>query len=609
MLFDTKKLPAFPSDPGVYLMKDKNGQILYVGKAKNLKKRVKQYFMKSGDGREMLPFLVEKVFEIETIIVGSEKEALLLENTLIKQHQPKYNVIFKDDKSYVCIKITDKQKWPLAQVVRLKGEQKKGEKTFGPYISAGAARETLELINRTFPLRQCSDQEFSRRTRPCILYQMHRCVAPCVGLCSKEEYDRHVEQAISFLEGKNKKLLIDLKADMIQASDDLEYEKAGDILRKIQRIERTIEKQKVDQVDGIDTDVVGLYRYGADLVVNQLIYRQGSLVASKNFLKSRVLDEDSEVIERFLIQFYGEGENLPQEILLPLSVKGDTCLESFLNQNSTRKLTLLSPKRGEKVHLVEMAQKNAKAFFHKEKDEKEISQRVLLELQDKLKLIRFPKRIECMDNSHLSGDEPVASMVTFTEGKEDKKRYRKYKLRDTDPSDDYGAMKEVLTRRYSRGKMEDDLPDLLIVDGGKGQLNIALKVLSDLDIVSIDLIGLAKEEGRHDKGLTEEKIFLPNKKDPIRLQKRSSSLFLLQRIRDEAHRFAITFHKQRRSKKYLQSEIEKLPGFGPVKCKKVLKIFGSIKKLKLASEEEIRSLKGFSERDRSALLDFITQSS
>lgn len=595
MPFNPKKLKSFPQQPGVYLMKDTSGRVLYVGKAKNLRQRVRQYFASGGDGREMIPYLIAKVHTIETIVVSSEKEALLLEHTLIQQHQPSYNAFFKDDKSYVCLQITQKHEWPQIELVRYREKPKGGALHFGPYTSAGAARETLDLLNRLFPLRQCSDRELARRTRPCILYQMHRCVAPCVGLCTKEEYQEHVQRTVRFLRGQDKQVLRELRQDMEQASEALEYEKAGAILQRIRYIEKTIEKQRVTKVQGGDADVLGLFREGDEVVVAQLLYRNGRLISSHHYNLSKVLDDDAELLTAFLLQHYENKVDVPREILLPIQIGDSAHIAEILS------VQLHTPQRGEKRKMVEIAQKNAVATFRKEKDEATITQRTLVEMQEKFRLRRYPSKIECIDISHLSGSEPVAALIAFAEGKKETRRYRKYKLKETDPSDDYGAMREVLRRRYARAKEENSFPDLLIIDGGKGHLNVAIKCMQELDIVSVDLIGLAKEEGRHDRGMTLERVFLPNVKDPITFKRNSPILFLLQRIRDESHRFAITFQRQRRSKQIVTSELAQVPGIGPVKQKRLLKHFGSVKGVKKASKEELAEVSGISKRDAEAI--------
>lgn len=607
MPFDVELLKKFPSGPGVYIMKDSKGAVLYVGKAKNLKQRVRQYFLSAGDGREMIPFLVAHVSDIDTIVVLSEKEALLLENNLIKRHKPKYNVLLKDDKSYIALRINHLNDWPMVQLVRYRGQPKPGFLYFGPYTSAASARKTLDLLNRLFPLRQCSDKELSRRTRPCILYGMKRCVAPCVGLCTKEEYQGHVARTIQFLKGQDKEVLKGLYEEIERYSSSLEFEKAHDLLQTVRQIENTIEQQNVDKPLGLDSDALGLYREGDHVTLCQMIFRGGKLVGSCDFHFKHILQDDQELLTSFVLQNYEHQAEVPHEILLPQKCEDLSSLEEIISGERGRKIQILTPMRGDKVAMLSIANENAKASFVQEHDEKMILEKTLVTMQEKLHLMNFPQVIECFDNSNMSGDEPVATMVAFTNGEKDAKRYRKYKIRTAKESDDYGAMYEVLSRRYSKAKQEDGLPSLIIVDGGKGQLNIALKVLSELDIVNVDVIGLAKEEGRHDKGATAEQVFVPNVKDPILLKRNSPILFLLQKIRDEAHRTAITFQRARRTKKTIKSSLDDIEGIGPAKRKILLKAFGSVKSIKEASLEQLQAVKGLSNANAKAVFDHLRQ--
>ena len=607
MLFDRQKLDSFPVLPGVYIMKTHAGAVLYVGKAKNLRLRVRQYFLPAGDGRHMVPFLIDKVESIETIVVTSEKEALLLENNLIKQHKPRFNALLKDDKTYTALKITHKSPWPKLELVRYKGQPKHDGLYFGPYTSAQAARRTFDLLNRLFPLRQCSDQEFARRTRPCILYDMKRCIAPCVNKCTKEEYDQHVERTIKFLRGQDTEVVQDLYEEMHKASDLLEFEKAAVLYKTIRQIEATLEGQRVDKPLGTDIDALAIFRQGDEVILNQLIFRGGKLMGSSHYDFAKIAEEDHELLETFLVQHYQKQDDLPHEILLPVSLDDSDAIVEIISQQKRRRVQIYAPQRGDKKALVEMAFINAETTFKKEKDAQTIREKTLLEMQDKFHLSKFPKRIECFDNSNIAGKMIVSSLVAFTDGLKDSKRYRKYKIRTVDTSDDYAAMREAMERRYKRAKEENDLPDLLIVDGGKGHLNAALKVMSDLNIISVDIISLAKEEGRHDKGMTAEQVFLPNHKDPLLLKRTSPILFLLQQIRDEAHRTALTYHRKLRSKKNLRSSIDDIPGIGPVKRKGILTHFGSVKKLLEATSDDLLKIPSLNQRDRQALIEFITK--
>lgn len=605
MPFDVKKLDLFPTKPGVYIMKGLENEILYIGKANNIRQRVKQYFSPGRDGRPMVPFLVSKIEEIETLIVTSEKEALLVENNLIKKHLPKYNALLKDDKTYIALKINNRHPWPMVSLVRYRGRPKSDGLYFGPYTSAFGARHTLDLIQRIFPLRQCSDQELLRRTRPCILYDMKRCIAPCVNKCTKQEYDSYVEGAIKFLKGQDKEVIKDLYAEMERQAEALEFERAEEILQTIKQIEKTIEEQKVDKPLGEDADAFGIFRLGDEAVLCQLLFRSGKLVGSRRHNFSQIAQEDHELLESFLLQNYDERAELPHEILLPTSLENAETIADIISTNRKRGVRIYAPQRGEKLSMVTLAITNAESFFQQEKDFQAMRERILLEMEEKFHLNRYPERIECFDISNIAGTEIVATMVAFTDGVKDSSRYRKYRIRTVDQSNDYAAMYEALSRRYRRGKDENDLPDLLIVDGGKGHLNMAVKVLEELDIATVDVIGVAKEEGRHTKGMTEEQVFLRGAKDPILLKKNSPILFLLQQIRDEAHRTAITYHRLLRTKKTIKSSLEEIPGIGPKKRLLLLKHFGSIKKLREATEEEILQLPRLTKKDVEAIQKFL----
>lgn len=597
MTYDLKKIELFPASAGVYLMKTGEGKVLYVGKAINLRQRIKQYFVPGRDGRLIVPYLTTHIEDIDVIIVDSEKEALLLENTLIKKYQPKYNALLKDDKSFFSIKINHTHCWPMVRVVRYKGKPPSDGIYFGPYTNAYAARQTLELLRRLFPLRQCSDHELVSRTRPCILYELKRCIAPCVAKCTKDEYDRLVDKVVKFLKGQDREIIKDLYREMEQASADLKFEAAATIYQKIQYIETTLENQKVDKAGTRDLDVLALYREADEVILTQITYREGKLFGANDYTFSHNAQDDDEIIHSFLLQHYGEMEEMPYEIVLPLDLKNSAIIESILSQNKKHKTHLIFPQKGDKKALLEMALKNAISKFTRLQSNKNVKERILLDMEEQFKLLNFPEKIECFDNSNISGTEPVSSMVVYIHGEKSPKSYRKYKIKQAGASDDYAAMKEVLTRRYIRAKEEDNLPDLILIDGGKGHLNLAIDVLSQLDISTVDVISIAKEEGRHDRGVTAEKIFTTNAKEPILLKPHSPMLFLLQQIRDEAHRVAIGFQRQRRNKRSLGSALDEIPGIGPIKRQRLLRHFGSFKRILAATDEELLAIKGILKKD------------
>lgn len=606
MVFDVNKLASYPLEPGVYIMKSNAGTILYIGKAKQLKSRLKQYFIAGGDGRWIIPYLQELVTSIETVITPSEKEALLLENTLIKKHRPRFNALLKDDKTYAAIKINHRHPWPMLSLIRYKGKPKEEAHYFGPYTSAHGARQTLDLLQRLFPLRQCSDQELLRRTRPCILHDMGRCSAPCVGLVNPETYRGYVDAAEKFLRGDSEEIITSLKKQREIAVEQLEFERAKELHGLILSIENTLQTQRVDKpLGGLTGDVLAIFRQGDEVILSQLMFFKGKLHAFSHHNFNKIIENDEELFESFILQEYKERQDAPSEILVPLELQNRESLEEILNQARTsKKISISFPQRGERKALLEMAFKNAEAAFSQKKDEGAIRGKHLLELKEKLHLMRYPKLIECIDTSHFSGNESVSALVCFFEGLPDKMRYRRYKLKNSPAGDDYSALKEVLTRRYDKNLEEQDLPDLLIIDGGKGHLNCARKIFEELNIASVDLVGFAKEAGRHDKGITQDQIYLPNLKDPLLFPPHSPILFLLQRLRDEAHRFAISYQKKRRSKSVFHSELLEVPGIGPKKLKTLLKWFGSIKKLREATDEEFLKIKGLNRRDRENLKKF-----
>ncbi|HEY4255365.1 MAG TPA: excinuclease ABC subunit UvrC [Chlamydiales bacterium] len=585
MSFNPTDLSLYPDQPGVYLMKNSSGLVLYVGKAKNLRSRLKQYFGPSGDQREMVPYLIAQVASIDTIVALTEKDALLLENNLIKRHSPKYNVLLKDDKTFVSLVLT-KHQWPMVRLVRYKGKPKNDGTYFGPYTNALAARQMYDLLLRLFPLRQCSDAELSSRLRPCLLYDIKRCVAPCVGKCSEEEYGLLVDNAKKLLKGQDKEVLKILSREMEKASEELQFEKADALLKMIRQIEEVNTVQHVENSLTKEADVIGLYREADAVLIALLLFREGKLIASEHFSFHQIASDDAELLASFLLQNY--KAEVPSEILLPVEITQATLIEEILSEKEGKKVSLSNPKIGKKKELLEMAFRNAKALFVREQDAKSLREKQLLDLQETLELSRFPSRIECFDTSNSSSTDPVASLVLFVNGEKDTSGFRLFKVRQK--GDDYSAMKEVIRRHLVREKEKGAFCDLLIVDGGKGQLNLALEILKELDIASIDVIGVAKEESRHDKGLTQEKIYVPHRQEPILIHPRSPLLFLLQRIRDEAHRKAIQFHRKKRSERTISSALDEVKGIGPIKKRKLLQRFGSIKAIQAASDKELREI-------------------
>jgi excinuclease ABC subunit C len=603
--FLEEQIQRLPTSPGVYLMKDQGGTVLYVGKAKNLRNRVRTYFGKSGDTRFSLRFLMPKVHQVETLLTDTEKEALILENTLIKKFKPRHNINFKDDKSYFNLKFSLSEEFPKLSLVRK--VKKDGARYFGPYASSAAVKETLQLLRGIFPLRTCSQAGFKNRSRPCLNYQIRKCLAPCCGLISTEKYAELVQEVLLFLEGKDTQLVRLLRDRMASASEALRFEEAACIRDQIQAVEQTLEKQKTVTQERTDQDVFAFYRQGNAWEFQVLFFRRGLLVGNKSFPFSRLSLPDEETLSAFVRQYYAEDRYIPQEILLPLVIEDESLLGEWLSEKKGGRVEVLFPQKGQKRRLVEMAQKNAENTFQKKVSAKETLDQTLKELQEKLRLRALPHRVECFDISNLFGTLAVGSLVSFLDGKPDRSHYRHFKVHAPSFPDDYGMMYEVLKRRYSKLEVEKETPDLLIVDGGKGQLNVALAVLAELGLSGISAIGLAKDKDtglQKIEGKTSDKVYLPNIKDPILLPSRSASLRFLQQLRDEAHRFAIRYHKKLRGKQGLQTVLDEVWGIGEVKKKALFKNFGSLQRIQEASMEALGQVESLTQKDAQRVFEF-----
>jgi len=589
------KIRQLPNSPGVYLMRDAAGEIIYVGKARNLRQRVRSYFGASIDSRYHVKFLVARVTDIEVLLTDTEKEALLLENTLIKQHHPRYNLSLKDDKNYFSLRLDPREQFPRFNVVRKISRD--GARYFGPYASASAAREVLRQLQRMFPLRHYPLARCMARKRPCLYHQIGQCSAPCCGLISPDDYATLVDGAMLFLEGKNRQLVTEFKRRMLEASDDLRFEEAARWRNLLRSIEVTVEKQKM-VLQGGDSDAIGFHRDGSRLELVLLFIRGGVLTGSRLFNLNWELD-DAEGIAAFLRQYYSEGAYIPEQILLPLEIEEGTALGELLGEIKGRRISITSPLRGVKHDLVELAAKNAAAAL-RERDEKQASSEAVLEvLQQRLHLSRLPRRIECYDISTIQGRFSVGSGVAFTDGRPDKNRYRRYRIREVTGQDDFAMLAEVFSRRFSSDRMaEDGLPDLVVVDGGIGQLNAAGEIISELGLAGrIDLVSLAKS--RVVRNMTDdaiqksnERVFLQGRRNPVVLRQNSAALLLLAAIRDEAHRFAIEYHRKLRGKEGIASGVEQIPGIGAKRRTALLRHFGSLQGLKEAGEEEIAAVEG-----------------
>jgi excinuclease ABC subunit C len=607
-----ERADSLPSGPGVYLFKTAAGRVLYVGKAQNLRARVRSY-LGGGDGRPNVPLLVERIEDVDVVVTASVKEALLLENELIKRHRPPFNVRLRDDKQYLALRLDPRESWPrLTQVRRFR---KDGAWYFGPYTSSVALRESVSNLRRIFPLRSCRDavfRDYARRGRPCIEYEMKRCLGPCCGLVTREPYDELVRGTALFLRGRSAELATTLTARMREAAAAERYEDAARLRNQIQAVERTVERQQMVTPEAVDRDVFALARRGGEVELQALHVRDGRVVGTQGFGFSGVSLDDGEVMTSFLGQYYGaeEGREIPAEVLTPLPVEDDGALVALFAERAGRRVALRAPRRGRMAALIATARANAELGLAQRLEARESLDAALAELQRALGLARLPRHIEGYDVSTFAGTLSVASRVVFRDGQPSESDYRRYRIRAAAPDDDLACLREVFARRLARLASEG-LPDLMLVDGGKGQLSVLCAALADAG-VSVDAISLAKERDtqspsprvRRSGGLKAERVFLPGRKDPVALPASSHGLLVLQRIRDESHRFAIEFQRRLRSKAGLVSVLEELPGIGPGKRRALLRELGSLKAVRAASLERLAAVPGISARDAATLRRF-----
>lgn len=536
------RIRTFPALPGVYLMKDAGGKIVYVGKAKNLRSRVRSYFRAGGDGRPSIPHLLARLDQVEFVVTDTEKEALLLENTLIKKHRPLYNIYFRDDKTFPSLRLDPREKFPRLSIVRR--TKADGCVYFGPYSSPVAMKSALKVAQRLFPLRLCSDNVFRHRSRPCLYYQMGRCPAPCVGLIAPEKYREAAEQLALFLRGRQPALLKSLREKMREEAAALRFEQAAAVRELIKAIEETVDRQKMSAVKKLDQDAIALARRGEEAVVQVFHLRQGKMTGGRSEYFPRAHPDDAEALESFLAQFYAGERPVPDEILLSAPLREAAVIKAVLREKKGRQVSIRAPVTGPKRRLVELAMKNASlALLRSGADPAEGG--LLATVRSQLGLRNLPRRVECFDISNLSGREAAGSMAVFVDGKKSPSDYRRFRIRAPSQSDDYGMMREVLSRRYERVKREGNPPDLVLVDGGKGQLGEAMKTLSRLRMDSPDMAGLAKERERGGERVI-DRVYLPGSAGPLFLPPGSPALRFLMRVRDEAHRFAIAYHRQLR---------------------------------------------------------------
>lgn len=576
-------------------MRDKNKKVLYIGKAKNIKQRMQNYKSGREDSRLQIPFLLEKVTSIDTFITITEKEALILENTLIKKHKPKYNVLLKDDKNYQCLAIKTDSPSPRISIERYPLKNSKGFIISKPFTSGLMAKTHFDIIRRVFKLRSCSDSEFKSRTRPCILYNIEKCHGPCVQKCTKTNYDSSVRGAKYYLSGDTAKVKKYLKEQITSASEKMQYEKASHFHKMLEAIEKT-GKGSVRVTSAENVDVFAIIRKAGFCIIYKLVFRKNLLIDGNHFTFESVASDAKEALSAFLLQHYEEAKDKPKYIYTPEVLPEEKDLSSLL------KIKVTNPKIGAKQKLLDLALENAKEVFEREALSTESSKKILLELKKKLSLKKLPTHIECIDTSCLAGKDAVASVVVFKNGIPDRSSYRNYHISEEKYSDDISAMKETLRRRYSKIK---EHPDLIIIDGGKGQLSTLKAILAELNIINIEICALTKEEHRHDKGLTKERVFILHQKLAITFDRHSELLFFLQNIRDEAHRRAITFHRKKKIKTTIASKLDAIAGIGPQKKKLLLKTFGSVKGIKEAPDQDILALPSLSQKDLKNLRDIL----
>jgi len=591
------KLATLPPSPGVYLFKDEHQQVIYVGKAKSLRSRVRSYFRRSGDTRLFYELLVRHIADFDIVVTETEKEALLLENNFIKQFQPRYNIRLRDEKTYISLKIDLNEPFPRIQFPRKAASRAEVERRkrepgvlyFGPYASAKSARETVRFVNAVFPIRKCSNTVFGARTRPCLNAQMGHCMGPCSGHVDEAVYREMLHDAILFLQGKNEEALAALRAKMKAAAAARSYEEAALIRDRIAAIERTVERQKITANSHVSRDVFGLFREGGRVAFQAMFVRAGRLedVASYEFDAHDL--PDAELLAEFLQRFYGQMRFTPPEVLVPVQPADADMLAEWLAELRGAKVRLAVPQRGVRRELLEMACRNARSSFEARHTSRTRARRLLESLRSLLDLHRVPDRIECVDISNLHGKIAVGALIAFTTAAPDKARYRRFKIRTVEGSDDFEMMREVLRRRY---RDRSDLPDLILVDGGAGQVSAAGDVLRELDIEDLDLVGIAKPHRQTDV----ERFFKPGRTAPILLPADSGELLLLERVRDEAHRFAITYHRKLRERTFLRSPLEDVPGLGPKRIAALRQHFGGLKAVENATPEQLAEVRNIPPR-------------
>lgn len=608
-----EELKKLPGKPGVYLMHDEKDEIIYVGKAISLKNRVRQYFQMSRNKGVKIEQMVTHITRFEYIVTDSELEALVLECNLIKEHHPKYNTMLMDDKSYPFIRVTVEEDYPRVMLARKMGKDK--AKYFGPYTSSTAVKDTIELVRKLYNIRSCNRNlpKDMGKERPCLNYHIQQCKAPCQGYIEKESYREHVKEVISFLNGNFEPVMRQLKEKMMLASDNMEFEKAIEYRELLSSVTKISEKQKITNSDREDRDIIALAIEEADAIVQIFFVRRGRLIGRDHFyLKVAKGDEEGNILTSFLKQFYAGTPYIPTELMVQMEVDEVEVLEQWLTAKKGQKVTIKNPKKGSKEKLVELAKKNAQMILTTDKERiKRETGRTIGAVKEIEQLIGVEKinRIEAFDISNISGFSSVGSMIVYEKGKPKKNDYRKFRIKGVEGADDYASMKEVLTRRFAHGLEERNaaegslkdskfhiFPDLIMMDGGKGQVNIALQVLEELKI-HIPVCGMVKDDNHRTRGL-----FYNN--EEIEINRNSEGFKLITRIQDEAHRFAIEYHRSLRSKGQVHSILDDIPGIGPARRKALMRHFSSMEELKGATVEQLRKIETMNEKSAQQVYDF-----
>jgi excinuclease ABC subunit C len=598
-----ERLSRIPEEPGVYIMKDDAGKVIYVGKALNLKKRLSSYFSHPIKPDIKTASLITRIHDFEIIITSTENEALILESTLIKRFHPKYNIFLKDDKRYPSLRIRPDEPFPTLEIVRK--IENNGSVYFGPFSSAKAVRETLRTAQKIFKLRLCRPRIFRKRSRPCLNFQMGLCLGPCTGALSEASYRETVREAILFLRGRAPRLISKIKSEMNSAADRQDYEYAAVLRDKLYSIERTLEKQVSVIPDFLDRDVFSIAVDSESAVITLLGIRGGFLMSTRHFEWNEILSTESEAMGSFIRQYYERGYGIPDEIIISRDIEEKELISDWLTQKRKKVVRVILPRRGNRYVLSRMADENARHHLEEIRARNLSDTQRLNRLQVRLSLSRLPTVIECLDNSTLGGSQSVAGFVIFENGNPKRSGYRKFKIEYIHGPDDYGFMSEALKKRFAP-HLNLKLPDVLMVDGGKGQLNVASAVIRELGLSGkLDLISIAKRDHR-DRGLY-DKIYIPGRADPVNFGSERDLLFFLQRIRDEAHRFAVTFHRKRRKTELFTSVLDAVPGIGSKRKTALLRHFGSVEGIRRATLEELSGIPGMTRISAQAVLEHLSK--